>query len=667
MELIDKYTGPSQKFIDAARGMDEELVNLNKSRQKSSSIKADLEQYERLSSKLSDHTVKLTKAQAETTELGKAIATTENPSKRQLLAFERSKNSLEKLRKTNQSYTEDVHKLSGQLRVVGVNTANLSVEHRKADAQIRRFDKSIEAHVKSTKIQSIESAKAANKEILRQQKLDRVNEYLDLRKTRRLERGNRIREGEALKHQMRIDRINRKISKTKATSDRLDGYSVQASEASEGLGVTAAAASGIGATALVAINSINQATAEQSRIAAGYGMSYSQFSANDYAAKQVGLNGENIGDLSEELKNKLGEVFSSGSNGSLDEFSEYVGGFDFSALSGKSSQDQFLAITEEIAKIQDSDKRQYFYDSIMGGEAAKLSQGLDKLGVSYAEAFSQGKKYNLMTDEGVKGAEAYALAYTNVSSVAGSAVREVVGVLGNELAPVMNDISNDMINGFLSHKDSIRAFAGEFASGVRIAYQFVTANSETLATIAKWGGYLFAASVGVKAIAAAVGVATTAMSIYTKGILLYQTATSAAAIGTGLLAKAGVVFNAVLLANPIGLVIAGVAALSTVIYGLWKHWDSIVGAIKEGVSWAKELFGFGDDTEISAVNNQTLDTTHNVSSRNGQPVTVQSNDQVNINIPEGANPEETKRLVLETLEQRDRDRALKARQVMYDY
>lgn len=666
MELIDKYTAPSQNFINAARGMDEELTNLNKSRQKSSSIKADLEQYDRLSNKLNTHTEKLNTAQVETTALGKAIADSENPSKRQLLAFEKSKNSLDKLRKTNQAYSSDVHNLGMQLNKVGVNVSDLSAEHRKADAQIKKFDRSIESHVKSVQLQSIQSAQAANKETLRQQKLDRVNEYLDLRKTRRLERGNRIREGEALKHQMRIDRINRKIAATRARSEKYDSYAAQAGEASSGLGVAAAAASGLGMAAMYAVNSVNQNTAEQSRIATGYGMSHSQFSANDYAAKQVGLTGEHIGDLSEELKNKLGEVFSTGSNGPLDEFSEYVGGFDFSSLSGKSSQDQFIAISEEIAKIQDSDKRQFFYDSIMGGEAAKLSQGLDKLGLSYKDAFNQGKQYNLMTEEGVTGAEAYALAYTNISSVAGSAIGEVAGVLGNELSPVMNEISNDLVNGFLAHKSEIKEFANSFATGVRIAYQFVTANSETIGTIAKWGGYLFTATVGVKAIAAAVGMAATAMGVYSKSLLFYQAATASAAVGTGILAKAGMVFNAVLTASPIGLVIAGVSVLAAGIFALWKNWDSIIGSIREGVTWAKDFLGFGD-AEVSATQEQTLNTSHAVSSRNGQPITVQSSDNITFSIPEGSDPSETKRLVIEAMEERDRNREIKARQAMYDW
>jgi TP901 family phage tail tape measure protein len=47
-------------------------------------------------------------------------------------------------------------------------------------------------------------------------------------------------------------------------------------------------------------------------------------------------------------------------------------------------------------------------------------------------------------------------------------------------------------------------------------------------------------------------------------------------------------WNTAMLANPVGIVIAGVAALSVGIYALWQNWDSFIGKLKDGWKWIKD-------------------------------------------------------------------------------
>ncbi|MGR6871252.1 phage tail tape measure protein [Pseudomonas sp. HK3] len=64
-------------------------------------------------------------------------------------------------------------------------------------------------------------------------------------------------------------------------------------------------------------------------------------------------------------------------------------------------------------------------------------------------------------------------------------------------------------------------------------------------------------------------------------------ATTFVAVGTamGVATAATWLWNAALLANPVGLVIGGIAALSVGIYAVWENWDVFIGKLKDGWKW----------------------------------------------------------------------------------
>ncbi|PKA32549.1 hypothetical protein CWR41_22775 [Cedecea lapagei] len=74
-------------------------------------------------------------------------------------------------------------------------------------------------------------------------------------------------------------------------------------------------AGGIAAAGSAAI-ALNAHTAEQTGMARSYGVSTNTFRAWDGIGKQMGLEGESLGDLAEELANKVGEIKSLGEQSS---------------------------------------------------------------------------------------------------------------------------------------------------------------------------------------------------------------------------------------------------------------------------------------------------------------------------------------------------------------
>jgi phage-related protein len=89
------------------------------------------------------------------------------------------------------------------------------------------------------------------------------------------------------------------------------------------------------------------------------------------------------------------------------------------------------------------------------------------------------------------------------------------------------------------------------------------------------------------------------LAILALGILAYTTYVSAATIAmygleiaTKIATAAQWLFNAALTANPIGLIIAGVAALAAGVVYAWKHFEGFRGAIMGAWQVLKDLGGF---------------------------------------------------------------------------
>lgn len=92
-------------------------------------------------------------------------------------------------------------------------------------------------------------------------------------------------------------------------------------------------------------------------------------------------------------------------------------------------------------------------------------------------------------------------------------------------------------------------------------------------------------------------------------VLLVASAASTYAVAGAMKVWTGVqwALNAAMTANPIGLIVAGVAALAAVVYRVWTAWDKLVGAWRSSsgvvsgiIGVAKAFFGFGDGESASA-------------------------------------------------------------------
>ncbi|MCX8288295.1 AAA family ATPase [Enterobacter pseudoroggenkampii] len=198
---------------------------------------------------------------------------------------------------------------------------------------------------------------------------------------------------------------------------------------------------------LIAPAATNAETARRAGVAKSYGVDIPTFDAWDTLAKQYDMNGENIGDLFEEYLHKAGEYKQNGKQGSLQDAFETLG-FKAGDFAGLSDMAQFEKIVERALSLQDESKASFALDSLFGGEASKLLMLLKQSGKSYRDLIDEQRRYNLVTKEGAEGAMEGNRAITNLQTVFSSAVAEISGQLGNELAPDVRRLTDDLAEWF---------------------------------------------------------------------------------------------------------------------------------------------------------------------------------------------------------------------------
>jgi hypothetical protein len=198
---------------------------------------------------------------------------------------------------------------------------------------------------------------------------------------------------------------------------------------------------------LIAPAATNAETAQRANVAKSYGVEVPTFNAWDSLAKQYDMNGENIGDLFEEYLHKAGEYKQTGKQSSLQDAFDTLG-FKAGDFAGLSDIKQFDKIVERALSMQDESKASFALDSLFGGEASKLLMLIKQSGKSYRDLMDEQQRYNLVTKEGAEGAIAGNKAVTDLRTVFSSAVAEISGQLGNELAPDIRRLTDDLADWF---------------------------------------------------------------------------------------------------------------------------------------------------------------------------------------------------------------------------
>ncbi|ENH0678162.1 hypothetical protein ABVX93_003055 [Escherichia coli] len=238
--------------------------------------------------------------------------------------------------------------------------------------------------------------------------------------------------------------FNKKLKSAERLA-RWKGYGKTALKVGFGLSAGAGLTLAAGTTAVL---NRNTETAERAGIARSYGVDYETYAAWDSLARLMGLNGENIGDLFEEYRNK---VFDD-NNGATDKgaIQEVFGALGLKAgvMAGKSNQEQVEFLFDRLLQVENEQVAAGMADALFGGEANKILTWMRLSGKTYRELISEQKRYNLVTKAGADGAVQGHMALSNLSNVLSSSIDEISGQLGKELAPHIQRVTDDLADWF---------------------------------------------------------------------------------------------------------------------------------------------------------------------------------------------------------------------------
>jgi hypothetical protein len=197
---------------------------------------------------------------------------------------------------------------------------------------------------------------------------------------------------------------------------------------------------GAGVGLIGGVIGLNHKTAEEYRQSQQYGMSFRHYKAGSILAEQAGLNGENFGDLSEELSNKLGDQ---GNDKTVNPMLWQLGIAGKSSLKGTKQQqyDQVMqAITSHIGKGPGKfsvTQASSLADQLMGGEANKLVTYIASTGKSYEEVMKNADQLNNISEDEARAAVESSQVISNLWTSGETALQGMAGELGKAFQPQM--------------------------------------------------------------------------------------------------------------------------------------------------------------------------------------------------------------------------------------
>ncbi|MCK9241604.1 hypothetical protein, partial [Desulfocurvus sp.] len=182
----------------------------------------------------------------------------------------------------------------------------------------------------------------------------------------------------------------------------------------------------------------NRLTAQQTALAQALNVSADGFEAWSGIAREMGFEADHVGDLMEELNNKLGE------SAGLEEItpvteSLQILGLTFEELRALAPEEQFRRVAEAVKGLDDHAQAVSAADILMGGEANKFFGYLRSREEGLDELLARQKRLNVLSAEGRAGAQAYNEAFSRFSTVVSSTARELSGLVGGALAPVVEE------------------------------------------------------------------------------------------------------------------------------------------------------------------------------------------------------------------------------------
>lgn len=381
----------------------------------------------------------------------------------------------------------------------------------------------------------------------------------------------------------------------------------------KGIAMAAASIAGVGAMGgLAGIGGILKNFAERgdniAKMAARLGMSVEAYQEYGHAAKEADIDQEQFDKGLGKLTLGIADV-ASGKNKELTALFRHMGVSARDANGRlKSTADLLPDIADAFKNTKDPTLRMAMAVALFGEKNTQMIDLLAQGSGALAKSREEARKYGLvLTAQQIADAQALDDGYKHVTM----SLQGLSDAIGGKLAPVVAPLLQSFADWVALNRKIISDGLGEAVTGIANALKGFDWKEfgRSLLSIGRTVDGVVTFFGGWKVAAIAVGVALNAgllvdllslgKALSVLSVRLAQVGFNLAALAFGAAAGAVVNFvtairagygamaalNLVMSANPIGLVIIGIAALIAIGVALWKNWDTIKAAWGELVKW----------------------------------------------------------------------------------
>lgn len=246
----------------------------------------------------------------------------------------------------------------------------------------------------------------------------------------------------------------------------------------------------------------------------------------------------------------------------------------------KSQEVLFEEVVSKMQKYPDGVAKAKLANDMFGRSGADLMPMFKENAQAISELKAEMQKLGIvMSDEQIEAANTFSDNLETIQRGLGA----VMMSLGSELMPILNDVARTFIDNMPQIKETVIPVF----KGIAGAVKFVTENISWLLPVASGLLTTFLAYSGITKTIAVID--------------LLKNAISAVNVVHG-------VWNALMLANPIGVIAVGVGALVTALALLIVNWDKVTGAIKRATEAVSKFLGIN---EIITIVKHTQKTVNN--------------------------------------------------------
>ena len=354
-----------------------------------------------------------------------------------------------------------------------------------------------------------------------------------------------------------IKSLNDADKKAKDTANSVQNLSKKAGE----MGKAVAIGAGVAVAGLFGIaTKAAESTDRIDKMSDKLGLSISGFQEWDYILGQNGISIDSMQGGLKTLTNMYDEL-GKGSKTATDSFGRL--GLTMDDLAGKSQEEVFGIVVEKLQGMTNETERAAIANDLLGRSGSELAPLLNA-GAEATEDLRQ-RAYDLglvMGDDAVKAGVVFGDTMDDLKKSFGVVVAQV----GVEVMPIFQKL----MNWILENMPTIKSVVSSVLNGIADAIKWVSDNASWLIPVL--AGVL-GAFVAFKVVSTITGLFA-AFSAITTGL-------------TGAMA----IFNAVMAANPIGLVALAIGALIAIGVALWMNWDTVVEKAKGLWTSIKDIFG----------------------------------------------------------------------------